>query len=626
MRNTGRHVQPEGSSSRPPGSRRRGALKLGIFLALAFVLISVALRLSGPYLVSSSVVRSAIASSIAVWTGHDVSIDDVSDVRFWPTPEVTLNGIVFSRTRAGEREVLGEVQRLSAEFGLISAFMGRPDFKTFRLERPRIHVVRGADGGLDWTEEGLLSEAVRAALDGSADGGSENNSGDVEIGSVDIVDGEFTFTDAASAASLTARAVNATIDWSDLSAPLSGQASFLVDERPVSVTLETPTPLRLIGGASSRIRTSVTLPGMQAQMQGLIGLRDARVDALDINVRVGDVAQAAAAFGIRLAGTERWQTASFNAQVSNMTDEWRFEGLEFQINESRGDGILALRPRPDERPLLSGTLAVEHLELGDMLQALSIQVGDRANVPLPAMTRWIDVDIRLSADTASYGAFPLTDLGASLIAKRDSVRLVIADTRFLGGTLSARLTGSGEAFDQGADLAMNMEGINLGSLTSGLALGGGPSLKGMGSLSLNAKLLGTGWKSNIESMSGRLQISSDSGEILNFDAAGLRRLVTDRAYFQLSAAGKGSFDYEVLDVAVRFSEGSAEVERARIATEDEILELSGIVPYSRQALALTGELSDIDAQTADTPLRFFIGGAWNDPVISPIPNSPTPGQ
>eukprot|EP01032_Pedospumella_encystans_P006621 gene6621-7943_t len=124
-------------------------------------------------------------------------------------------------------------------------------------------------------------------------------------------------------------------------------------------------------------------------------------------------------------------------------------------------------------------------------------------------------------------------------------------------------------------------------------------------------------------MSGRLDIRADDGDVVGVDADGLRRLASDRAYFQLSAAGSGEFEYRTLDMAVRFSEGSAEVEKALIVGESETLSLSGIIPYSRQALALTGELSPSGtALQTSSPLRFFIGGAWQDPVISPIPPVP----
>lgn len=627
MRNTGRRVHPARTPSRWPGGRRGSLIKLALLLVLAFISVSIALRLSAPYLVSSSVVRSAIASSIAEWTGHDVSIDDVSEVRFWPRPTVRLNGIVVSRERGGKREIIGEIDHLTARFGLISALMGRPDFSAFRFERPRFRVARGSDGELDWSDEGLLSEAVRAAIAVNASDGVETTPRDAEIGSVEIVEGEITLMDTGSGTTITASALNADIDWPDLAAPLSGQATFQVGHRAMSLNIQTPTPLILIGGSPSMVQASVSLPGMRAQMQGTVSLREVSADATELDIRLTDVAEAAATLGFRLAGTQRWQTASLKAEVSSTLDEWRFEDLAFEINESRGDGILSLRKRAEERPVLNATLAVDHLELQDLLQALSINVGDRADVRLPGLNHWVDIDMRLSADTANYGKFPLTDLGASLIGRGDTLKLVIADTRFLGGTLSARLSGAGDGFDKGAEVAVVMDRVDLGSLTSGLAPGGGPSLKGLGSVNLNARLVGTGWQQNIDTMSGSLTISSDSGELANFDASGLRRLAADRAYFQLSAAGSGSFDYRTLDMAVRFADGSAEVERARIVGEDETLVLSGIIPYSRQALALTGELLDTEAeQRTAPPLRFFIGGGWNDPVISPIPDQPASGQ
>jgi len=234
--------------------------------------------------------------------------------------------------------------------------------------------------------------------------------------------------------------------------------------------------------------------------------------------------------------------------------------------------------------------------------------------------------MRVSAAPATVADFQLTDLGASLTGGDGSLKLVIGDTRFLGGTLSARLNGSGQGFVQGAEIAVMMDRIDLGSLMSRFSPGS-LALKGIGSLTLDAKLVGPGWQRNIDAMSGTLDIRADDGEIVGLNVEGLRRLSTDRAYFQLSAAGSGEFDYRSLDMSVRFSEGSAEVEKARIVGEGDTLVLSGIIPYSRQALALTGELSEVEPETPTmAPLRFFIGGAWHDPVISPIPSLPTAGQ
>lgn len=623
MTQTPPNSQSDGAAPKRQASRRKRMLLLGLSLAACAAVLFVAMRLAAPYLVSSSVVRSAIASSIAEWAGHDVSIEDVSQLRFWPEPEVTLTGVTVSRAVGEVRETLIEIPKFSAGFSLLSALRGQPDFNGFRLERPRIRVERNPDGRLDWSNEGLLSEAVRAALSRTEASASASAAFNADIGSIVLVDGEVTLVDRASGTEIIARNLDASMDWRTLSAPLSGGATFELNGRPVNVSLQTPDPLLLIGGAQSAVDLSITVPGIVAALKGSASL-NAGIRSGAIEVKVADMSLAAGSLGLRVAGTERWQTASFKAQLTNTDQEWRFEDLDLEINDIRGDGILTLSRQKQSRPLLSGTLALEHLELGDLLQGLSIDVGDRADVRLPALTRWLDIDMRLSATTAAFAGFSIADLGASLIGRGDSLKLVIADTRFLGGTLSARLAGEGEGFDKGAAFAVTMDEVDLKALMSGLAIGG-PSLQGTGSVRLDATLVGTGWQKNIDAMSGKLEISAENGQVTGFDPEGLRRLADDRAYFQLSAAGQKSFEYETFDTAVRFSDGTAELTKARIVGERETLTLAGIVPYSRQALALSGTLTPNTGESA-APLRFFIGGAWSDPVISPIPPIPMPGQ
>lgn len=614
----------DGAAPKRRVSGRRRVLTISATLLVVGISLFVAMRLAAPHLVSSSLVRSAIASSIAEWAGNEVAIEEISQLRFWPEPEVTLTGVKISRDVGGTRETLIEVPEFSAGFSLFSALRGMPDFNGFRLERPRVRIQRVPDGRLDWSDEGLLSEAVRAALAGNAASDKTSSVFNADIGSLTVVDGEITVVDQASGTEFVAHDLDASINWRTISSPLSGEASFKMDNRLVELSLQTPTPLLLIGGAESEVELAADVPGIAATLKGKVSLHGG-ISSGAIKLKVADMSLAAASLGLRVAGTERWQTAALTALLTNTDEEIQFEELDFEVNGIKGDGVLALSRGQAAKPLLSGTLALEHLELGDLLQSLSIEVGDRANVRLPGLTRWVDIDLRLSAKTAAFSGFPIADLGASLSGRADSLKLVIGDTRFLGGTLSARLAGNGEGFDKGAKLAVTMDRVDLEALMSGLGING-PTLKGTGSAKLDATLVGTGWKQNIEGMSGTLEVRSDSGELIGFDATGLRRLAADRAYFQLSAAGTGSFNYETLDLAVRFSAGTAEITKARIVGARETLTLSGVVPYSRQALALSGALATGTGESAAPVLSFFIGGAWSDPVISPVQPARTPGQ
>ena len=558
------------------------------------------------------------------WAGHPVAIEGISELRFWPRPEVTIEGVTIQRPDDSPDAPFVRIKRLSAEFSLLSAVKAEPDFNDFRLEQPQIRIRRDTDGQLDWSDEGLLKAAVRDALSGQTVSGEAIR--DTEIGSIEVIDGEVTLIDAQSGATIVAEGMNAKLEWPRLAAGLSGQATFTIAGHDMSLSLETPTPLLLLGNVASQVDLSLTLPGLSAGVKGLLDLDQANMGQADVDIRITDVAQASAALGMRLAGTERWQTASLTAQVTHTDEEWRLDNLAFEINGSSGDGILTVRKRAGAKPLLGGTLAVDVLNLDDFLQALSIDLDDRSNVRLPSLMHWVDIDMRLSASSATFANFELSEVGASLIGGNDALKMVIGDTRFLGGTLSARLAGTGQGFHKGADISVMMNLVDLGSLMSRVAPGN-LSLQGIGSLTLNAKLVGPGWRRNIEAMSGSLSIRADKGEVVGLNADGLRRMSSDRAYFQLSAAGSGDFDYQTLDISVRFAEGSAEVNKARIVGEQETFTLSGIIPYSREALALTGELSQTGATLqTDLPLRFFIGGAWHDPVISPIPPLPIAGQ
>ena len=600
--------------------RWRRLLRLVLLSAALLVVGSVGLRLAAPHLISSALVRSALASAVSRWTGHDVAIVDVPEITFWPEPEVTLTGVTVSRGEGTSRQVLGEIDALSARFSLLSALRGQPNFSAFKFVRPKVRIERDADGQLDWSNEGLLSEAVRSVSPSVAGGQQIEAEADADVGNVTVVDGEILLVDAASGRQLEARGVTAEIDWPRLSAPLSGRASFTYDAVPISLKLDTGAPLLLIGAQDAAVRLTADVPGMSGSFAGVVNLRTGLSGTSDVDLSVTDVSAVAALARLRIAGTESWKSAALKTRLIMAEDEWRLEDLAFKVNGSDGEGFLAVRQTPNSRPMLSGTLALAHLELEDLLQALSIEIGDRADVRLPSLTRWVDFDLRLSAATAALSPFELANVGASLIGRGDELKLVIADSDFLGGSLSARISGSGAGFTEGADLAVMISDARLGDLAKGLELEG-PVITATGSVDLNARLTAAGWRRNIDTMSGTLRVSANAGQLTGFDAEGVRRLGLDRAYFQLSAAGNGKMDFDRFDMAASFADGSAEIERCLFTGADQSLSLSGLVPYSRKALALIGNLSPSAADTNSGDLRFFIGGGFADPVLSPIPSS-----
>jgi AsmA protein len=615
----------------PNNGRKRGRRTLRVMLVVSAVVLlsSVLLRIAAPHLISSSLVRSAIGSAVSGWTGHEVTIDGPPVITFWPEPRVTLTDISVHKSQGADAQLLAEVDELSASFGFYTAIRGQPQFSEFRFVRPRIRIERDKDGKLDWSNEGRLTAAVRDAHRNETGTQEIDPSLDAAVDSVQVVDGEVTLVDEASGREFLAQGLQADIDWAKLSSPLGAKASLSFEGRPLTLQIQTNSPLLLIGGEVADVALGLEVKGLSGHFQGKANLMKAEIGDGSLELNSADVPAFAAFSGLRLAGSEDWQTAGLKTNLVTTANELRFEDLSFQVNSTSGDGFLALTHPPQARPNLSGTLALERLDLAGLLRSLEIDIGNKAEARLPSVIDWVDFDVTVSAGTATFAPFELSGLGASLIGKGDSLKLVIGDAAFLGGSLSARFSRPDAAADQDADLSLSLEDINVERLIDGLQLDG-TLPTGRGSIHLAARLPNGGpdgnFVQNIEAMSGTLRFRADDGVLRNFDADGLRAMAKGHAYFQLSAAGDEDFAFNQLDLTARFDHGSADIEKAEISGSRDTLTLSGIAPFTRQALALRAELMPNGDPDADEggPLSFFIGGVWTDPVISPVPTVPPP--
>lgn len=594
----------------------RRSIRVALVAALLVIATLAAARLAAPYLVSTAIVRSALASAMARWTGHDVVIASIPALSFWPNPEVTLMGVTVTRNDGDARIVLGQIDAIQARFSLLSAMKGQPDFKSFRLLRPQIRIERDADGHLDWANEGLLSDAVRAATQDPEGRQSLPGAFDAEIGSVEVIDGEITLVDGRDGHEVVLGEVDARLDWPRLAAPLSGTASMALFGETLTAEFATPSPLLLIRGETANVTAEASLAAASGKFEGAISLTEGLVGDSDVELAVSDVPAIAKLAGLRLAGTESWKSFSLTTTVLRDPKEWRFDTLAFRIDGSEGQGLAAMRRLPDGRTRLSGTLAADHLGLDRLLVALAVPFDDTVAVRLPSIVRWLDLDIRLSAPTASFQTLTMTDLGASLIGRAEEIALLIGDARLFGGTLSARIDAKTGAQPK-SDLSLNLSDAQLGDLFASLGIDG-PHPSGRGSLEMQLSLPPGNWQNKPEEISGYVKLSADDGVLRGFDAAGVRTMLADNAYFQLDAAGDDDFAFDQFDLSVRLDKGVAEIEKAAIRGRQEVLTFTGIAPLGPLALALNGELNPSSgASTAEAPpLTFFVGGTIHTPVIS----------
>ncbi|SSC65308.1 unnamed protein product [Ciceribacter selenitireducens ATCC BAA-1503] len=616
---------------RRPGEqcrRRQPAVRriLGVIL-VALVVVSalfVISRIAAPYLVSSGLVRSAMEGAVSRWTGHRVSMSGTPEIEFWPKPRVSLNGVTISKPGADGMKVLGRIEKLSATFGLYSAMRGRPQFDAFHLLRPRFHVDRDNNGRLDWASEGLLSAAVREVEPRDGDAQMLGPEFDASVGAVTIEDGSIELTDEASGHLLVANGISADIAWPRLSQAL--KATALLDAGGLAIKLDfsSPQPLLLFSGRDARLNATLDAAAFAARFDGVVNLTDGLFRSGGLALSAKDIAALKAWSGIRLAGLDNVKQAQLTAELARVGEELRLDGLEFDVNDIHGTGILSLSRPAGAKPRVSGTLAFDRLNITRLLSAFSLDLPSadeesQATERPPRLLQWLDFDLTLSATRADLPPFELGDVAASILATGKAAQFDIADAAFEGGDLTASFIGAGSGFARGGDLTLSIRNADFAAVADHLKVAG-PVARGRGSVDLTVNTRQPPWETGLSDMSGTFTFASQGGVLTGIDAPAIRRLASTSAYFQLSAGGDGSMPYDRLDYSARFASGRAEVLKARLVGPDETLTVSGIVPYADNALALLGELSATDpaGEAAFPRLRFFIGGAWPDPVITPI--------
>jgi len=598
-------------SSRPLGRPWRRLL-IGILVAL--ILFGLYLIIA-PFLVSSVVVRESMERAVAQWTGHDVTIEGVPDIRFWPEPRITLRDITIRKPTDGTERVLGRVSRLSASFDLLGALMGRPEFEDFRLTNPEIYVLRGANGRLDWANDGLLSRAVREAkADGNGQALAQDD--DARMGDVRITNGTFEVSDIASGRITRFTSINGDLHWPWLSRDLDIRANGEMNGRKLAVDISSSQPLLLLSGKSGNAAGSVESDLLRGRFNGVANLAAHAFLSGDAELTVPDLSAAIAWSGIRFEGAERLRSLSLSAHLVTNDEVLRFENLSLSLNDAKGTGILDLMLPSDRLPRLTGTLAFDQMDFSGVLAAMAPRNGRDARQN-KGLRDHLELDLRLSAQQATLGPFQLAEAAVSVMDTAEQSRIDVVDSDFETGRLTGRIATTKGGTGDGVALRLSVQDADFGNIVRKLGLTGPlPAARGSLELSLDANRSMTpeAWRN----AKGTLRFRTEAGYLPGVSLAGIHQLATQKTYFPLSEAAGGNLEFDSMNISADLEGGSADIREGKIVGPDETIALSGVVSYVNDSLALSASIPPPAQDTGAAPLTVFIGGSWPNPVIWPI--------
>ncbi len=596
------------------------AAKFATIALLATLALFVALRIAGPYLISTSLVRSGIEEALSKWTGYSAEIGGRPIVEFWPTPRITLNQISV-RQKQGEKKLLGTIESLSAEFNLIDAIRGKARFHEFHLLRPTLQLTRETSGVIDWTNEGLMARAISRVRE---EGGKQvlDRGLDAEIGTITVEDGTLNVADVASGKTYHFEGVTADVNWRKLSRPISAVLIARTSGQDLKLDFSSRSPLLLFGGKSAPFSASLASNLLTARFDGVANISHLFDLTGNVALNVPDLPSLLAWMGRSLPGVPTLKSLSIASDVASIGSGFRFNNTSLGINGTNAIGVMDITFTPGKRPKLGGTLAFDQMNFKSLFDAfaLRLEAGEERGPPEGGPLQHLDVDLRFSAKQAQIEPFELSSVGASIIVSSYEAKFEIGDSQFEGGSLTAHLEATRGDFDGGGKLQLSIRGADFAGLVERLQLKG-PLPLTTGSLDMSLQTSQPLWKANRDNVSGTVSFHALSGSIPGFDAEAIRKEAASADFFSLSAVSHRAFAFDRLDIAADIDNGAANVRGARIEGAREALTLSGVIPYQSGGLALSGTMSPIDpAQEGSAPpLRFFVGGSWPDPVLSPAP-------
>jgi AsmA protein len=583
---------------------------------LAVVCVVLALRAAVPFLVRTEMVGAAIEESLEAWTGADVVIGGTPDFAFWPYPRVRLTAVRILDGTGGE---LARIETISAGFDLLGALAGRPAFGDYELMRPVLRVDWDAEGTLNWRRGGWLSEAIDTVAAAPAD--ATPPLGHERIGSIRIVDGTVTATHAASGETYRVSDINGEVNWPHLGKRLDLDLSGIVNGEVAHWTLTCDQPLALLAGRNAPVRARLSADPATVDFDGLANLSANAFVSGRLHLATPSLDRLLSWQGKHIAAAAAVGRIDAEAKVTTAGYSAKLENLSLGLENARATGLLDIAMPPEGRPRVGGTLAFDRIDLKAFLSAFTPLPDAEAGAGIDtAFMRQFGLDLRLSAKSADFAPFSLADLAAGIRIEDGRAAFDIGDSSFMDGTMSGRITLSEEGFRSGGQARMSLANVDIGGIVETLALPG-PLPVGRGSAEFELSTDRPLWAATVSDLSGRFRLRMGVGMLTRFDREAFETLVAKNAFFNISQAAGGTFDFTRAEIDARLDRGLAELTKAEIEGGGKSLSVSGMIPYRTGSVALAGTIAATGREDGDgspPPTGFFVGGSWPEPVISPL--------
>jgi AsmA protein len=566
---------------------------------VVFLIALISLAILGaaavPWNLTGTRLSATVARHLRANYGLNFTVEGESTFALLPTPRVKFEGMKLSFPNEALK---AEGGTLRGELRLLSLLLGRIELSEIMLSETRITASEGALWSQDW--QALLKDRLGAAharrlvVAASTLRWSDRKDADLDK-------------------------VNVLINWAGSEEPLYAVGSASWRGETVAVEKASFHPISLASNQLSPISLTLTAPSGRVAVTGEIQLgEDPRLTGESL-VEATSLRNFTRWSGLKLPFGSQIQALSIQGDVSMNRRRLSWPSVVVSLGDDKLEGTMAVR-LDSERPLITGTLAAEGLNLSDFVRPLvqaRLGSGGWSDEPIDlAAATGSDLDLRISATSARMRSLRMDNMAASVLVRPGRIEASIGRADLYQGTVKGRLalttTGAvsemkSQATFDGVDLAAFLGAVGEPRWITGLAQG-------------QIVLEGTGQTPAelVRQTNGRANVTVGEGELVGIalDDA-LRRVEKRPLLASLNwRGGRTPFDQAHAQLAVNAGIGT--VSEGRVTAPGMMMGLQGDISLRDRSLAMKAEVSLANqAPNAVPMIAFDLSGNWDNVEVRP---------
>jgi AsmA protein len=566
-----------------------------VVLLIALIALAVLGTAASPWTLPGGGLAAELTRHVRDKYGLDLTVKGRSTFAVLPIPRVKFENVTL---QFPDQALKAEGGTLRGELRLVPLLFGRIELSDFDLTETRITASFEAMQSVKWTEmvKDRTSETYARRLIVSK---STLRWTDLKEANLDQL--------------------NLVIRWADAAEPLTMSGSAAWRDEVISLDQASVFPDLLASDRISPFTLTLTSPSVRLTAEGEAQLGETPRITGESTIRAKSVRDFTRWSGVELPFGSLLRAVSVAGDFSMDRRRLSWPAVSVALGEDKLEGTMGVRFDTD-RPVITGTLAADTLNLSDLFAPFSqarTSSGSWSEETID-LTRatGTDLDLRLSAASASLGRLSLDDMAASVLVQPGRIEASIGRAGFNDGSLKGRLS----LVKQNGQVELKSQGTFAGvKIAPFLAAMGEPRwITGNADGQFTFEGVGKNPADVIRQAQGRSSIEVTDGEIVGIalDDA-LRRVEKRPLLASLNwKGGRTPFDKAQAQVVVR--NGVGEIAEARLRAPAVQADLQGQVLLVDRQLSMTANVSPADAPAGQSPaLVFNVVGDWDNVAVSP---------